>query len=532
MAAHQFFGIVVSRIAIALMFITAMVSNCLAQQPVSGGTIQMAQVAEPPVLISVFNSSAFPGMISTKIHEGLVTYDFSLNPKPALAESWTTAPDGLSMTFKLRKGVKWHDGKPFTSADVKFSLLEGWKKLHPRGQQTFAKVIGVETPDDYTVVLKLSEPSPMILSALNSYESQVIPKHIYEGTDIKTNPAVMAPIGTGPFMFKEWKKGEYISLVRNPNYWDAPKPYLDGIILRVIPDAGARAAAFEKGEVHFGGFTPVPLSDAARLKALAYIGIETKGYEYVGTMYMMELNMRHDALKDKRARQALMHAIDAKFILENIFFGFGKLATGPIPSTSPFYTKEGVPQYEYNVAKANKILDDLGLKRGADNFRFKLTCVGPPMPELVRTAEYVKQAFSQIGVDVDIQATDLASYMRAIYNYDFGISQTWLFLMTDPTIGVQRLYWGKNIRKGVPFTNASGYDDPKVNAWFEAAQVEKDMGKRKALFAEIQKKLQEDLPILNIFEMDNISVFNKKFKNHTMGGDGPFGTFADAYLEK
>jgi len=116
----------------------------------------------------------------------------------------------------------------------------------------------------------------MMMSAINSYESQIIPKHIYEGKDITTNPACNAPIGTGPFIFKEWKKGEFIKLARNPNYWDKPKPYLDGLILRIIPDAAARAAAFEAGEVHYGPHTPVPLSDISRLKTLPHIGVETR----------------------------------------------------------------------------------------------------------------------------------------------------------------------------------------------------------------------------------------------------------------
>jgi peptide/nickel transport system substrate-binding protein len=504
----------------------------MAEEPRHGGICYIAQFSEPMTLISVFNSSAAPGMITPKMHEGLVTYDFELNPKPALAESWEISDDGLTYTFNLRKGVLWHDGKPFTSADVKFSLEEGWKKLHPRGKATFSKVTEVLTPDDHTVILKLSEPSPPIMAALNAYESQVIPKHIYEGTDIKTNPASNAPIGTGPFMFKEWKKGEYVKMVRNPNYWDKPKPYLDAVILRVLPDAAARAAAFEAGEVHYGGYTPIPISDAARLEALPHIGIETKGYEYTATMYIMELNNRHEALKDKRVRQALMYALDRDFIVDNIWFGYGKVATGPIASTSPYYTTEGVPMYPYDPKKAEKILDEAGWKRKANGWRFKLVGAVGPMPEMLRTAEYMKQAFKQIGIEVDLQSKDLAGFIRDVYSYNFGIGQNWLYTMADPTIGVQRLYWGKNVRKGVPFANASGYDKPRVNELFEACQTENDLAKRKAMFAEIQRIIQEDMPNLNIYEMKFITVYNTKLKNHTVGGDGPLGNLADAYFSE
>ena len=204
-------------------------------QPRSGGTLTIVQGAEPAALVSGVNTSTFIGTVSTKIHEGLLEYDFDLKPRPGLAESWSVAPDGKTYTFKLRRGVTWHDGKPFTSADVKFSLEEIWKKLHPRGRVTFGKVTAVDTPDASTVVVRLSEPTPMMLAALSSYESQVLPKHVYEGKDFTTHPALNAPIGTGPFVFKEWKKGDFIRLEKNPSYWDKGKPYLDAIVVRVVP---------------------------------------------------------------------------------------------------------------------------------------------------------------------------------------------------------------------------------------------------------------------------------------------------------
>jgi peptide/nickel transport system substrate-binding protein len=137
----------------------------MAEEPRHGGLCYTVQFAEPPTLIGVFNSSTSIGLIAPKMHEGLVTYDFQLNPKPALAVSWKISPDGLTYTFNLRKGVLWHDGKPFTSADVKFSLEEGWKKLHPR-RATFATVTEVLTPDDHTAVIKLSTPASMLMAAL------------------------------------------------------------------------------------------------------------------------------------------------------------------------------------------------------------------------------------------------------------------------------------------------------------------------------------------------------------------------------
>ncbi|HYB44068.1 MAG TPA: ABC transporter substrate-binding protein, partial [Candidatus Methylomirabilis sp.] len=337
--------------------------------------------------------------------------------------------------------------------------------------------------------------------------------------------------GTGPFVFKEWKKGDFIRLERNPNYWDKGKPYLDAIVVRIIPDAAARAAALEKGEVQLGVFNPVPLSDVKRLTALPNVKAETRGYEYFAPMYMAEINLREEHLKDGRVRHAILHALDRKFIADNLWFGFAKPATGPIASSSPFYTTQGVPQYPYDVARANTILDEAGYKRGAGNMRFKITLTFAPIqPEVPRTAEYIKQALARVGIDVDLQNLDLATFIRQVYNWEFELTQNYLYLLPDPTLGVQRLYVGSNIKKGTPFANAAGYENKEVDAVFAAAQTENDAAKRKELFARAQRLIQEDLPALNLLELSFVTLYSTKLFNHTMGADGPYGSFKDTYL--
>jgi peptide/nickel transport system substrate-binding protein len=275
----------------------------------------------------------------------------------------------------------------------------------------------------------------------------------------------------------------------------------------------------------------VPLTDVKRLTALPHVKAETRGYEYFAAMYMMEVNLRHEQLKDKRVRQAMMHALDRKFIAENIWFGYGKPATGPIASSSPFYTTEGVPQYPHDVARANKILDDAGYKRGAGNMRFKVSLTFPPVqPEIPRTAEYIKQALGRVGIDVELRNIDLATFIRQVYNWEFDLTQNYLYLLPDPILGVQRLYISGNIKKGTPFANAAGYENKDVDAAFAAAQTENDTAKRKDLFARIQRQIAEDMPAFNLLEMSFVTLYNTKLTNHTLGADGPYGNFKDTYL--
>jgi peptide/nickel transport system substrate-binding protein len=497
-----------------------------------GGDLTVMLVNEPPSLTSAFNTALPLGTISTKMLEGLLAYDVQMNPKPSLATAWEVSADGLTYTFKLRPNVKWHDGREFTSADVAFSAIKVWKELHPRGRAIYAPLTAVDTPDPLTAIFRLSSPSPVLLSALHAYESQILPKHIYEGTDIANNPANNQPIGTGPFKFREWRRGQFIVLEKNPDYWDAGKPNLDRVIFRIMTDAGARSAAIESGAVDIGFFSPISLAEADRLKKLPNIEVTTKGYEYASPMFFMELNLRKKPLDDVRVRRAMAHAIDRKFIIDNIFLGYAEPVTGPIQSSSKFYTKD-TKQYSYDPQLANKILDEAGYRKDASGFRFTIT--HDPVPqgdEHAQTADYVKQAFGAIGINVDVRRQDLASQIRRVSQWEFDMSSNPLFAMFDPALGVTRLFWSQNIRQGTPFTNVSGFTNPEVDEIIKVQGTERDFEARKRHFVRLQQIVQEELPLLYLLEVKYTTVANKRVKNHTADGAAAFGSFADITVER
>jgi peptide/nickel transport system substrate-binding protein len=530
--------------SLALAFSVSIPLTAVAQQstpaanatPVRGGTLTMSINPEPPFLLNAINSTLQMGMVATKIMEGLVYYDHDLNPKPQLAESWEMSPDGLSYRFNLRKGVKWHDGKDFTSADVVFSLTKAWKPLHPRGRTTFAKVIGVDAPDAHTVVIRLSEPTPQLMTALSAYEAQVFPKHVFDGTDIPQNPAVNAPIGTGPFVFKEWKKGGHIIVERNPNYWEAGKPYLDRIVFRFINDASSRAAALESGEVQIGGLSPVPLADVIRISKLPHIEIETRGYDYMSPIYLMELNMRRGPLADVRVRRALAHAVDRNALTRVVWFGYGAPAVSPVPSTiKKFHSPPEDVKYPFDLKRAEALLDEAGLRRGSDGKRFKLMLDWVPLgSDYQRSAEFLKQQLARVGVDIEIRSSDLPTYVKRIYGeYDYDIALGYYGAFPDPTQGLQRIFWSKAVGKGVVFTNANDYRNPEMDQILEAAQTENDPKKRFELFARMQRIAMADLPVVPLMEMRFFTVANRKVMNHTIGADGIIGgNFANTWLAK
>ena len=504
-----------------------------AETPKRGGTLTAIVQPEPVILTAALNTAAPTGVVTGSIFEGLVDYDADLNPVPALAESWETSKDGLTFTLKLRDGVKWHDGKPFTSADVKWTLEEVWKKIHPRNQAIFAKVTSVDTPDDRTVVLHLSQPSVAILSSLNSNGAQVLPKHLYEGTDILNNPHNNKPVGTGPFVFKEWSRGNHIVLERNPDYWQKGKPYLDRVVFRVIPDAAARSAALEKGEAQYGVLSPVPLKDAERLAKLPNLRVSTEGYEWLSPWLFADFNVERPQLKDPKVRQALAQAIDRNAISKVVWFGFAKPADSPVPSTLAAFHDNGGVVYPFDPKKAEALLDEAGYKRGPDGTRFSLDIDYIPYgDDFKRTAEYLKQALKRVGVEASVRSQDTAAFTRRVYgDRDFDISVTWFAAFSDPQIGVNRAYWSGPIGKNIPWTNGSGYRNEKVDALISATQGEPDPQKRIQLFKDLQKTVLTDLPTLPLVELKFFTVEAANLKHPRPRGDQVYGSFADYWFD-
>ena len=322
--------------------------------------------------------------------------------------------------------MKFHDGKPFTSADVQFTIMEVLKKVHPRGINTFRDVTAVETPDEFTAVFKLANAAPYMLAALSGYESPMLPKHVFGEGDIRTHANANQPIGTGPFKFVEWRRGELVRLDKNPDYWRAGQPYLDRIVVRFINDEATRTAALEKGEAHVAGFGAVPYSDAKKLAALPSIEVTTKGYEMISPIVELMINTKKAPFDNQKVRQAIAYAVDRQFIIDNIWFGFGKPATGPMSSNfapSGLYTAD-VTKYQVpdGIEKANKLLDEAGFPRKDGGIRFEMVHdITPYGPEWQRFGEVVQQRLALVGIKATLRYEDVATWLKRVYtDYDFN----------------------------------------------------------------------------------------------------------------
>lgn len=520
---------------IVAAFAVAMAPSLLWAQntPQSGGTLNFLAVPEASTVVAIDNTFGFPQKVGTKVIEGLLRYDFDLQPQPELATAWQVSPDGLQYTFTLRQGVQWHDGAPFTSADVAYSILT-LKALHPRGRATFANVREVQTPDDHTAVLVLDKPAPYLLTALASSESPIVPRHLYEGSDARSNRHNQAPIGTGPFVFKEWVKGSHIILERNAQYWDKPKPYLDRIIVRIIPEPGARAAAFETGQLDLGGDTPVAMADFERIRQLPQLDSTTKGYEYVGNLSQFEFNLQRPELAKLPVRQAIAHAVDVNALVNIAWYGYGQVSPTPISPVVKNFHDASIAAPAYDPALSERLLEEAGYPKQANGYRFALKLVFNPFyyEGNRRTTEYLRQALRRIGIDASIQTHDFGSFVKTTYtDRDFDIAVNNLNNNFDPTVGVQRIYWSKNFQKGLGFSNGSSYQNPAVDALLEQAAVEPDLARRQALFNAFQATIAADLPVVNLVAFQPITLANKKVHNYVLDSSGINGSFSEVWLQ-
>src|SRR5690606_7835275 len=445
-------------------------------------TLRVIYQNEPAGLVSGLSPGTTTIMISRQIHDTLVIHDANGNVVPHMAESWQVADDGRRYEFRLRPDIRWHDGVPFTSEDVAFSMLHFWKTIGVGAGPIpgFERVREARTPDPRTVIFELSRPVSPELFLQNLVMCEVIARDIYVWRDQHVGPVNAAPVGTGPFVFARLVGGQYIVLHRNPHSWGRPAPALDRIIIRYNADPVSRAAILEAGEADLGVRSPVPLTDLERFERLPQFVVSTDGYQLEGWQLVMEMNLRRPITGDARVRRAIRHAIARDFITHAALIGYGRPSTGPIRSDSPFYTPE-VPKYPFDPARAAALLDEAGYPRKRDGVRFRHDFLVPPTYHwMVQAGEIIRQQLADVGVGVRVIHLDASTHVKRIYtDYDFDMTLNPTVARADPLISTTHWFTTEGIVKGVSFRNASGYSNPELDDIVERAKEEIDPVQRK-----------------------------------------------------
>jgi peptide/nickel transport system substrate-binding protein len=484
-----------------------------ARTPKRGGTLVGSWGGfEPQALFVPPGGGSSPNMTSTKVLERLIRLDEDLQFRPVLALSVTPAADFRSYTIKLRPNVKWHDGADFTADDVVFNAMDYWKPISSGG--ALNALVGAEAVDKETVVLKFNATVPeFFLKSILAGRTVTIPKHIYAGKELMTNPANNLPIGTGPFKVREWVRGSHVEYVRNENYWDPQLPYADKLVIRWWRDPASRSAAFEAGQLDFAVFNPIPAPDVKRLVDTRRFTAVTEGYKNTAWALTTYFNTQREIFKRADVRRALLHAVDREFISDTIYFGRAKPATGHIPSSNSLFYFKDLPTYSFDPDQAGKLLDAAGYPiRNGSRFTMNIVSAGW-FEENVKAGQYLRQAFEDIGVKVDLAIPDRATSLKRIYTdyeFDMAISNNSGPLELAPQW--TQSYTTSGIVKGAAFRNASRYSNPALDKLVDQYLVETDPKKRQALAREFQLIVATEAPVTSLVEIVSATVARSDVK--------------------
>lgn len=500
----------------------------------TGGTLVAAISADPGFLNPAITTSGAVHTASGLMFNGLVELDRNGEPVPALAESWDIEEDGALYRFHLVEGVTWHDGEPFTSADVEFTFNEALLQLHSRTAASVGQALrSIETPDELTVEFHFEEPYAPLLLQLGVTEAPILPRHVFEGEELQDHPANIAPVGTGPFKFVSYTPDSEIRLEKFEDYFKPDLPILDEVILRIIPDSGSALAALEAGEVDFLFGAPGPELERLRQDD-AYDFLQTAVNPGGSNCIMtMSFNLDREMFQDVRTRRGIAHAIDRDQFVERVLFGQGRVAEAPISSGIPFAHHPGTDIPTFDPDQAAALLDEAGWVRDGDGVRTASGVEGvedgTPLsfeflsfPTFAQYGELLRAQLAEVGIDVSLNTQEPPVFVETVFtdrNFDTNVIS--YCNGPDPEIGVRRMYISTNIGP-IPFSNSSAYVNEEVDRLFDEALRTVNLEERSEIYAQIQELVAQDLPYMWLVETEAVRVFTA-----TCSDFGEAGHFAE-----
>lgn len=480
-----------------------------ADQPQKGGTAVIVIDTDPTTLNGGITTEAVAGQVAAKVFSALIYLDKDYAPQPQLAEKWEVSPDSKTYTFKLRNGVTFHDGKPMTSADVKFTYEEILGKYHPRTQNLVKqRIAAIETPDATTVVFKLKDPYAPFLIQQTVFEAPIFPKHLYEGTDILKNDYNAKPVGTGPFKFSAWNRGQNITLVRNAAYFEKDLPYLDGIKFQMIPEAQNRTVALELGEADFIGDFYTPKTDVPRLAKNEKL-VQRRG-STIPAIYFLMINTQSPAFKTAEARQALAFAIDRNRMVQQAAGGIGRPGRYPFGDGFKWLLTDAADYeklYPRDVNKAKELLGKASVTPGKIRLAYDAA-----RPQMIAGGQIIRENLKEIGFDVELVPMERTVMVQKVFaDRDFDITMQSFVSSGDPAIGYHRLYQTNTTKN--QFTNATNYSNATVDDLLNKAAATANRDERAKLYKQMQEIVVKDMPSLVLFDDESVDTASKKLSN-------------------
>ncbi|MBI4608232.1 MAG: peptide-binding protein [Candidatus Rokubacteria bacterium] len=479
--------------------------------PSYGDALVEGSIGDASNLIPILAADSASHNIGGLIYNGLVKYDRDLNIVGDLAESWQVSPDGLTLTFRLRRGVRWHDGHPLTAEDVHFTYRVLVDRKTPTAYaEDFLQVAKAEVLDPHTFRVRYRQP---YAKALISWAVSILPRHRLEGQDLTKTPLARRPVGTGPYRFVEWKTGEKIVLEANPDYFEG-RPFLDRYVYRIIPDQATMFLELKARSLDMMGLTPLQY---ARQTTRPELQARFRRYRYAAFAYTyLGYNLRHPLFRDRRVRQAISYAIDQQELIQGVLLGLGQSATGPYRPGTWAYNPH-VQRYPHDPERARALLREAGWRDTDgdgildwDGRPFAFTILTNQGNESrAKTAELIQWRLRKVGIAVKIRTVEWAAFVNEFLDKRRfeAVVLGWRTGQDPDLYNV----WHSS-KTGPKQLNFIGFRHPEVDRLLEQGRRTLDRTERKRSYDAFQAILAEEQPYTFLYVPDALTIVHSRVR--------------------
>ena len=494
--------LVITLVALGLVGVVA-----ASRAQTKGGALRIAVPTMPTGYVITLSGGLADVLYEKLLQNALVRYDpKTLQPVPNLAVEWKAEDGARAWVFKLRQGVKWHDGRDFTADDVKFTFDTIFSKdVRARVKGNMGPLERVDVVDRNTVRFVFKEPFASF-PAMTGYNAGIVPRHALAGQDLNA-PAefLKKPIGTGPFRFKEAAAGSHVVLEANPDYWEG-RPALDQVVLKVVADFNAQIAQLKAGELDLALVQPRNMAALADDPLVRVVSAKQVNYFYV------TLNHKDDLFTDVRVRRALNYAVDKTAIIKAVLRGQGDVATGPISPVLSWAYSADVTQYPFDVARAKGLLDEAGWRPGPDGIRQKdgkrfaftmTTAKGVPDGEQLMTV--VQQYLRAVGVDATLALAEFGQLWTGVFKGEYQSTAEYLVTPPDPDLFGQ-------LACGAQLQRFFGYCNAALDRLLTQGRSTPDVKARAAAYARAQKELADNPPGIYLYYPLELRAVSKRLR--------------------
>lgn len=479
--------------------------------PPDPATLTMGLEQPPTNLDPRVGTDAVSERLTELLFSSLVRRDEASRIVPDLATGWES-PNPTTYAFRLRSGVRFHDGRPLTADDVVYtfsSILDGSVETAKAG--SYALIESIEAPDPTTVIFHLREPWAPFLWNLSAGAIGIVPS----GAD--TESVRVSPVGSGPFVFVHYRADDEILLERNPDYF-GPVPAIASVRMRIIPDAVVRALELQNGtiDIVLNALPPDMVATLGNSPALEVLNTPGTNYQYLA------FNLEDPVLGDIRVRRAIAHAIDRASIVRYLLRGEARLADSLLPPENWAHSDD-VARYDYDPDEARRILEDAGYRDLRLTYKTATDATG------LLIASVLQDQLSRVGIGMEIRSNEFATFYADVVAGSFQMySLRWIGGNNDPDMFGLIFHSSMTPPNGA---NRGRYRNADVDRWIEAARAESDVETRRADYARIQRTVSEELPYVSLWYLNNVAVYNRRIKGLTLGPAGNFDFLSRIRIE-